>query len=133
MYNNSFTRKAKLRRCMALSAQIHYLRRAKAKAHHSEQVGNSTPASNVVAVQLASLKHKFYKTGCNSVRRGLRFMRLAVNVFSELFELPHRKHLLRPQENVAYPQVAPNINSQVENVPQKVEKPKGRTAEEAQE
>ena len=100
-----------------MSAHIH-LRSATAKEHKGEQVGNTASASNEVAVQLATLKHKFYKTGCNSVRRGLRFIRLAVNVFSELFELPHRKDLLKPQENVAYPQVAPNISSQVETVPQ---------------
>jgi hypothetical protein len=124
-------RKGLLLRCLTLGAHIHYLRRAMWKARNNEEVANNAPASNEVAVQLATIKDKFYNTGCNIVRRRLRYMRLdlaetlnALKEFSELFELLHmepllKPHLLRPQgENIAYPQVVPS---------------KGRNSEEIQE
>jgi hypothetical protein len=122
--------KEKLLRCMALNAQIHYLRRAVKRQGRdkSEQVANTKPAINEVAEHLDTLTHMFYTTGCNN-------MNLAVSVFSKLFKLPHWKPLLKPHllkpygDNVAYPQVVPNLGSQVENVPENVENHKGRTTE----
>jgi hypothetical protein len=134
-------KKGLLLRCLTLGAHIHYLRRAMWKARNNEEVANNAPASNEVAVQLATLKDKFYNIDCNIVRRRLRYMRLdlaetlnALEEFSELFELLHMKPLLKPHllkphllkphllkrqdDNIAYPQVVPS---------------KGRNAEEIQE
>lgn len=91
-------RKTQLKKCLLISAKIRHLKimnlfKSKEKKNEGEKTKFS---SNELTIKLQTLQ-KEYENSCFEVQSGLHFMRVALNVFSELFARPSFEH---NQENV---------------------------------